>query len=294
MKCELCHQADASEAIVLDGASKDSELYVCASCAAAERAKRQSARTRTRQVKGLPPGVSMRVTEVVPSSDDGSGEVPPLFSALMDAVQGLVGEIEKAHHPTEEGDEKRLVYPTAGAPEDLLLRGAFHLEGLHLISEIGAVKRAFHALGLELRGICSDGIADAGHLYDVLYPPSEGERVKRVVEDLLREEANARARLKTDCARVFSDSCCRALAILKNCRLLSPPELFDLLSPLRLAAHLKRLKGLSRREIEKMMTSLDLSFDDPALSPEDRDRVDAELADEMNARFERIFLDDVL
>jgi len=27
MKCELCHQADASEAIVLDGASKDSELY---------------------------------------------------------------------------------------------------------------------------------------------------------------------------------------------------------------------------------------------------------------------------
>ncbi len=294
MKCELCHQADAREAIVLDGASKDNELYVCSACAAAERAKRQSARMRTRQVKGLPPGVSMRVTEVSSSSDDGPDGVPPFFNALMDAVEGLVGEIEKAGHDDGDGGDKRLVFPAKGVSDDMLLRGAFHLEGLHLISELNAAKRAFHALGLDLRGVCPDGVADAGHLYEILYPPTDADRAARVVAALLHEEANARARLKADCARVMSDACCRSLAILKNCRFLSPAELFDLLSPLRLAAHAKRLKGLSRREIEKMMASVDLAHDDESLSPEERDRADALLADETNARFERVFFDDVL
>ena len=38
MKCELCHKAEATEAILRDG-NEDDELYVCAACAKAEKAK---------------------------------------------------------------------------------------------------------------------------------------------------------------------------------------------------------------------------------------------------------------
>ena len=60
------------------------------------------------------------------------------------------------------------------------------------------------------------------------------ETAGRVVKAILREERNARIRLFEELPRVFGDSLCRALAVLKNCRLLSPGECFDLLSPLRL------------------------------------------------------------
>ena len=120
------------------------------------------------------------------------------------------------------------------------------------------------------------------------------ERAKRVAEDLLREEKNARIRLKEELPRVFGDSLCRALAILKNCRLLSAGELFDLLSPMRLAAKEKMLDGITLAEIERMMNDQDLSNSEDRLSQDERDRVDAERADEMNKRFEEVMLDDVL
>ena len=94
--------------------------------------------------------------------------------------------------------------------------------------------------------------------------------------------------------RVFGDSACRALAVLKNCRLLSSGELFDLLSPLRLAAIEGELEGISQREIDRMMTELDLSGSDEQLTQEARDRADAERADEMNRRFEEVMLDDIV
>ena len=134
------------------------------------------------------------------------------------------------------------------------------------------------------RGIAPDALRYAG----------SAERAKRVAEDLLREEKNARVRLKTELPRVFGDSLCRALAILKNCRLLSPGELFDLLSPMRLAAKQKMLDGITLAEIERMMSDADLSGSEDKMSQEERDRIDADRADEMNRRFEEVMLDDVL
>jgi hypothetical protein len=92
--------------------------------------------------------------------------------------------------------------------------------------------------------------------------------------------------------RVFGDSLCRALAILKNCRLLSPGELYDLLSPLRLAAIEGMLDGITLAEIESIAAGLDLSNYEDRLNQEERDRVDAERADEMNRRFEDVVLNE--
>ena len=92
--------------------------------------------------------------------------------------------------------------------------------------------------------------------------------------------------------RVFGDSLCRALAVMKNCRLLSPGEFFDLLSPLRLAAREGMLDGMASDEIEKMLLSADLSGAEDKLGQEERDRVDADRADDMNRRFEDVVLNE--
>ena len=296
MKCELCHNADACEAIVPEGGSEDHELYVCSACARAERDKRQKRSQRTRKVTGLPPGVSMSITEISPGPrGEGDGEGPPPFiGAIMNAFQDMVNGMENGagrERRPRSGEMSEL--PAGRIPSEYRIKGGFHLEGLHLIGELDAVKRGLHALGMELAGIAADGVNEAGHVYAFRYAGS-AERAKRVAEDLLREEKNARVRLKTELPRVFGDSLCRALAILKNCRLLSPGELFDLLSPMRLAAKQKMLDGITLAEIERMMSDADLSGSEDKMSQEERDRIDADRADEMNRRFEEVMLDDVL
>ena len=54
------------------------------------------------------------------------------------------------------------------------------------------------------------------------------------------------------------------------------------------------LDGITLAEIERMMNDQDLSNSEDRLSQDERDRVDAERADEMNKRFEEVMLDDVL
>ena len=79
---------------------------------------------------------------------------------------------------------------------------------------------------------------------------------------------------------------------MKNCRLLSPGEFFDLLSPLRLAALENMLDGVGVKEIDKWMRECDLSSRGDIMPQDERDRMDAELADEMNERFEDVVLGD--
>ena len=295
MKCELCHKAEACEALVPEGGSADDELYVCSACAKAERTKRQTRSQRTRKVAGLPPGVSMSITEVSAHQERDGDEPPPFIGAIVNAFQDMVNDLEKTRkkmkRPASSDDFS--VLQAGRIPPEFRVKGGFHLEGLHLLGELDAVKRALHALDMDLAGLSADGVNEAGHVYAFRYR-GPSERAKRVAEDLLREERNARVRLRTELPRVFGDSLCRALAILKNCRLLSPGELFDLLSPMRLAAKEKMLDGVTLAEIERMMDASDLSGAEDKMPQEERDRLDAERADEMNRRFEGVMLDDVL
>lgn len=293
MKCEICHKADAATAIVRGEGDGAEELYVCQACAKAERLRRQKKSQRTRKVSGLPPGVSMSITQIGSGDDaEGAGDPPPFIGAIMNAFQGMVSDLENAQKRPSEG--KQIQYhdfPVSRVDAAYRIGSRFHLEALHLIGELEAVKRGLHALQMDLVGVDSDGIREAGHVYALRYSGSS-EQAKRVVEDLLREERNARVRLFEELPRVFGDSLCRALAVMKNCRLLSPGEYFDLLSPLRLAAKEKMLDGITADEIERRLSEVDLSgFEDKLEQPE-RDRVDAERADEMNRRFEDVMLNE--
>ena len=286
MKCELCHNADAETAILreTDGAEPE-ELYVCKKCAAGERLKRQKKSQRTRKTAGMPPGMSITVS--------GGGEPPPFIGAIIDAVNGMVSDLEKAEKERRSAgkEEKKHALALSRVPEVYRYRGLLHLEALHLIGELDAVSRALRALKMELAGVDSDGVRNSGHAFKINYACSR-ERAERVADDLLRQEQNARIRLFEEMPRVFGDSLCRALAILKNCRLLSPGELYDLLSPLRLAAIEGMLDGITLAEIESIAAGLNLTGYEDRLNQEERDRVDAERADEMNRRFEDVVMNE--
>ena len=267
---------------------EEQELYVCRECANRERVRRQKKSQRTRKgADGLPPGVSISVSSV----SSGDEPPPPIVAAIMNAMSGLVEGLEQvAEEVGKSKKEPELVdFPCERAEPTYRIGDRLHLEGLHLIGELEPVHRAMRALKLQLTGVDADGVRDAGHVYRLRYSGS-AELAKRVAEDILREERNARVRLFEEMPRVFGDSMCRALAVLKNCRLLSPGELFDLLSPLRLAAIDGLLDGIGLREIEKMMAGCDLSPRGDDATQEERDRADAELADEVNGRFEDVVL----
>lgn len=282
MKCEICHNADAQAAIEKDG----EELYVCKACADRERVSRQKRSQRTRKITR--DGMEMTVTEISPDGE----EPPQIVKAIMSAFDGMLSGLEKATEEAKKSEKPELHdFPVERAETAYRVGAALHLEGLFLIGEFEAVRRAAHALNMELVGITADGVKDTGHVYRLGYSGSQ-EQAKRFVEDLLAQERNARIRLREEMPRVFGDSVCRALAILKNCRLLSPGELFDLLSPLRLAAIEKMLDGITLRGIESLMAKIDLSSKEDELDANERDRVDAERADEMNARFEDVVLNE--
>lgn len=288
MKCELCHERDAETALQIEKDGVEEELYVCQACAKKERLGRQKKSQRTRKVTGLPPGVSMSVTQV-----GGEGEPPPqVIEAIMSAVTGMVSGMERVgREQRPRKDPEMHEFPSERTEEPYRIGDNLHLEGLHLIGELEAVQRSMRALRMQLVGIDADGVRDTGHVFRLRYTGS-AERAKRVLEDLLAQERNARVRLFEEMPRVFGDSLCRALAILKNCRLLSPGELFDLLSPLRLAALEKMLDGITLDEVNAMLASIDLSSKEEKETVQERDRIDAERADEMNKRFEDVVLNE--
>lgn len=295
MKCELCHKAKAEAAITRGEGDNAEELYVCKACAKQERIRAQKKSQRTRKVSGLPPGVSMSVTEIGPDGEGGEGEPPPIIGALLDAFKDLaddlkkIPELEKARAAANEA--KYHDFPLSRVPSNYRIGPRLHLEGLHLIGELDAVKRAAHALSMDLVGINVDCVRDAGHAYLLRYAGTTAT-AKRFVEDLLREERNARVRLFEELPRILGDAIGRALAILKNCRLLASAELFDLLSPIRLAAMEDLLDGITLARVEKLLLNVDLTGDEDNLSPDERDKIDADRADKMNRKFEDVVLNE--
>ena len=288
MKCEICKEKNAETAIA--GCGNGEELYVCKECARKERVKRQKARERTRKVSGLPPGVEMSITEI-----GGNGGGSPVIGAIMNALNDIVGEFGR--HRQESGNNGRerkkpaKTFPSDRVPDEFRIHGMMQLEGLYLIGEIEQAKRAAAAIGMELRGISLSGVGDAGHAYSLHYCGSP-EQARRFARDLIAQERNARTRLADEMPRVLADALGRALALLKNCRMLSSGELFDLLSTLRLGAAGRLLDGITAGELVSMIDEIDITADDGELPAEERDRIDGERADATNARFEDVVLNE--
>ena len=175
------------------------------------------------------------------------------------------------------------------------------LEMINLIGDLEPVLNALTGLRLSAWGFSNDGLRNAAHLFRVTNLHHLGiderdlaSRVGRVFTDLVQQETNARIRLVEELPRVFEDAIARSLAVLRSCRLLSQWELLDIVSPLRLAANLGFLDGLSRNEAKTLMDKR-LSLIPSAGSTsyeeqQERDRQDAILADKVNKRFKGVRL----
>ena len=302
MKCELCQKNDAETAVTTTRGGVEDELYVCKECAEKERARRQKKSLRSRRDPSRPqPGVSMTVTRI------GGGEKPPpIIEAIMNAVEGVVSEINggasakdkgkkggEADAAKEQPEEELVAQSCKGVKSAYRIRGGLHLEGLYLIGELEATKRAFRAVGMSLEGINAQGLKETGHIYRIMARRDAGEAAARMLDDVLEQEANARARLADDdMVRVMGDAICRALGTLRNCRLLSHAELLDILSPIRLAVMNRYIEGLTQKEVDSMMTKIEFPDD---VHPENFDQatidsIDSGLADEINERFEDVIL----
>ena len=287
MNCEICKKNPAETAIDKDG----EELYVCKACANAERLKNQKKSQRTRRI--TKDGVEMSITEVSGDADDDT-DAPPIVKALMNAFEGMVSDLEKASEEAKKSAQPEYHdFDSSHLTSGYRIGDMYHLEGLHLIGELEPARRALHALGMDFAGICADGVKDTGHVFKLRYTGSK-EQAERVSDELVTQERYARIRLFEEMPRILGDSVCRALAILKNARLISPGELFDLLSPLRLAAQKKMLEGITLKEIDKLMLAADLSSSEDSLDCVERDDLDAQRADKANARFEDVLFNENL
>lgn len=285
MKCEICRKLDAEKAIekVVNGVKE--ELYVCSRCAAEERRLRQSRKA----VAGnshkhkLPPGVSISVSGPISAP-------PPFIDAILNALEGVAGKITGATEEKPEEKAARLKTYSNIDDDAKYCYGEFlHLEGLYLVGDLDAVKRAFIALGCELEGITLSGVKDCGHLYKVKYPASLKD-IRRIVQDLLVQEGNARYHITEVEPRTLGDTVCRSLSLLKSCRLLSPGEFLDMLSPLRLAALGKFLEGMELSALEDLMNEIEFGKPEFQQDEHERYRVDGERADEINRLFRDVIL----
>ena len=290
MKCEICHNHEAETAIHVMKDGVDEELYVCRACAKNERVRRQKKSQRTHREKVEPPDVAVSISGITTN-----GEPPPpqILEAFMNAMNGVVNDLERIEQSVRKSkDEPTETLSVKNVRPEFCVGDRIHLEGLHLIGELESVHRAMQALKMRLVGVDADGIHEAGHVFSLQYSTKDANQAERVLIDLIEQERNARVRLVEEMPRVFGDSICRALAVLKNCRLLAPGELFDLLSPLRLAAIEDLLDGVTLNAIEKWLAEIDLTSREDKLTPDERDRVDGERADEMNRRFEDVVLNE--
>lgn len=265
MKCELCHNAEAETAIA--DAGGDDELYVCRECARREKVRRQNSKRSVRKAPG--------------SGRAAAGAPAPEHALEHAAAERIAPEPERI--PDEPVDLGFL-------PHAIGLAGGMHLEGLFLIGDIEAVERAMRALDISMEGLKLDGLQAAGHVFAFKCAKGGEEAAGRAVKDLAARETAARKTLELEYPRVLGDAVCRALAILKNARLLSQGELFDLLSPLRLAALSGYLDGIDAKQVEKLMKKAASQANKDEPNPDVRDRVDGELADRMNNMFEDVIL----
>lgn len=182
--------------------------------------------------------------------------------------------------------------------EGLVICALVHLEGLHLIGDIPQVLNAFEGARIDYECFGDSEFRTPAHLFSIANFTSLGitsekliDRFTKFLNHLIVQEMAARESLAGENVRILADSVCRSLAVLKSARLLDHIELLDILSPLRLAAFLRILNGISEPEIWEMMKNV---LDHPELRARDSrdcdpsDSPDAALADSINERFSTV------
>ena len=227
-------------------------------------------------------------------------EIPAAYSTAEEEERRLAAKHRFAWHP----DFGYLSPFPAHCGTGILIEAEAHLEGLHIIGDLPPVLAGLEAMRIGHRGITADGIRNVAHLFRICNESAIGlpervliARVARAFAQLAEQETAARKVLVSEHPLLFLDSVERALAILRCARLLSPSEYVDLLSPVRLAAIMGFLDGISRHEVDKIMRrhlERPPQSKPPATQEEERQRDsrDADFADRVSAFFSNVRLNE--
>ena len=226
-------------------------------------------------------------------------------------------DISDAYAKAEEEERKLAAqHPFAWHPEfgylspfpahcgtGIQIEAEVHLEGLHIIGDLPPVLAALTALRIDCEGLDAEGLRNVAHLFRLRNASAIGlsehaliARVARAFSQLAEQETAARKVLVDEHPRLFLDAVGRALAILRHARLLSPCEYIDLLSPIRLAAIMGFLDGITRRQVDQILRRhLNRPVARPPATQEEerqRDARDANFADQVNAVFADVRFND--
>jgi protein arginine kinase len=135
-----------------------------------------------------------------------------------------------------------------------------HLPGLVLSSLMEQTIRAVNQLGLAVRGWYGEGSEASGSIFQISNQQTLGEseeeimkRLSSVLQTIVEEEQNARAKLlETDAEKLF-DKIGRAYGTVGNAHVLTSVEAMNCLSLLRLAVDLSLLPEVERLRMDRLL-----------------------------------------
>lgn len=135
-----------------------------------------------------------------------------------------------------------------------------HLPALKMTGEIDKVLRAAKDMNLTVRGMHGEGTEAMGDLYQVSNQVTLGVSEEQIVEEftaaivpkIVEYERAARAQLAAKNPASLDDKVGRAMGVLSNARLVSSQEALHLLSQLRMAVNMGRIKNLSISAINEL------------------------------------------
>lgn len=224
-------------------------------------------------------------------------EIPVAYMSLMEEE----AEIGKKHPFAWDPKFGYLSGDPAHCGTALEIEGTFHLEGLSIIGDLDATLNGINALRFRSSSILEDGVQQAARVFRIGNNATLGitdreliKRATRIFDDLATQELSARISLVEDMPRILLDAIQRSLALLRAARLLSPGEVLDLLSPLRLASSMGFIAGMTLQQIDDMMGQ---EFNAPPIGDSQtqaderrRNERDGRLADHCNKLFAKVRL----
>jgi protein arginine kinase len=135
-----------------------------------------------------------------------------------------------------------------------------HLPALKMTSEVDKVLRAAKDMNLTVRGMQGEGTESTGDLYQVSNQVTLGVSEEQLVEEfttvivpkIVEYERSARAQFAAKNPSALDDKIGRAMGLLGNARLISSQEALQLLSHLRMAANMGRVKNIDLGAINEL------------------------------------------
>ena len=183
-------------------------------------------------------------------------DLPGVWAEISAVDSELERQVEYAFSPT-------LGYLTAcpsNVGTGLRASVMIHMPGLKLMGEVEQAVKALTRMGLAVRGLLGEGSEAYGNMFQVSNQSTLGEsesaimdRLIRVVDELVRQEQNARARLMEGRLTFVVDQVGRALGILTQGRLLASMEAVDLMSILKLGVELGLIRELEAARINEII-----------------------------------------